>query len=286
MVEFESNFGASAIYSGIPMANYLAHPAVSNSNLSNILRSPAFAEYDKAHPRGDTDATALGTAIHMAILEPERFEEHYQLDPTDENGGYHHGWRNTKAYKAAKGDILAHGFQILKQSDLDSCRHICENVWNSAIGHDVLSIADDNEVSVLVDDPEYDLMRKIRPDVVVTAANMLVDIKKTRDIRPSAFARDCASFGYHRTAAWYLDTANLAWDDAQFHHYLFLVVADTPPHEIRGYTLDAESVEFGRAQYRDLLCQWAQCAAEGVWPGSSGRVEELSLPRWVFNQEV
>jgi len=278
----------TGIYPGIPMEQYLAHDAVSNSDLGNMARSPEYAHLCKTEPgeKTDTPATLLGTAIHTAILEPERFETEYTLDPTDEDGGYRAGWRNTKAYKAAKADIRAHGHEVLAQRDLDACRWIQDNVAASWIGREILAIKDDVEVSVLASDPEYDLVRKIRPDVVVSAASMLVDIKKTRDIRPGPFSRDCVTFGYHRTAPWYLDTANLAWDDAPFKHYLFLVIADTAPHEIRGYTLPGEAIEHGRQQYATLLDRWAKCATEGKWPGGSGEIEELALPPYVYTQEI
>lgn len=62
---------------------YHALEAVSKSDLDKINRSPAHYKYAKENPTPPTPAMERGTAVHMAVLEPDEFRRHYapEFDP-------------------------------------------------------------------------------------------------------------------------------------------------------------------------------------------------------------
>ena len=109
---------------------------------------------------------------------------------------------------------------------------------------------------------------------------MIVDIKTCRDHRPGPFARACKQYGYHLSAAYYLDTANQVLD---VEHYVFLAVNAEAPFEIAAYTLDRDSIEQGRKEYREALARYADCKRRDDWPGGSGRIEEIRLPEYAID---
>ena len=58
--------------------DYHAHPAISKSGLDLISRSPAHYRYRA--PKEPSRAMEIGTAIHTALLEPDRYAAEYVID--------------------------------------------------------------------------------------------------------------------------------------------------------------------------------------------------------------
>lgn len=69
------------VYEGIPNAEYHGGPGISKSGLDLVHRSPLHfnAVMTAANDRTPTPAQDLGTAVHMAILEPSEFAKTYCL---------------------------------------------------------------------------------------------------------------------------------------------------------------------------------------------------------------
>lgn len=69
------------VYEGIPNAEYHGGPGISKSGLDLVHRSPLHynAVVTAANDRTPTPAQEIGTAVHMAILEPEEFAKTYCL---------------------------------------------------------------------------------------------------------------------------------------------------------------------------------------------------------------
>lgn len=69
------------VYEGISNAKYHGGPGISKSGLDLVHRSPMHynAVVTAANDRTPTPAQEIGTAVHMAILEPEEFAKTYCL---------------------------------------------------------------------------------------------------------------------------------------------------------------------------------------------------------------
>ena len=270
------------IVHNMSMRDYRAAEAIAASDLSAMRRSPAYALLRQGIESVPTPAMKWGTAVHTAVLEPEHFDARYAEDPQcPERGGYPSGWRNTKAYKSAKGEIMGSGKDILTPGQMHDCKVIAENVRCHRIGRLIESVKTGAECSVFAKDEQHNLYRKIRPDLLCEAAHTVVDLKTSADVVPEAFRRSVLKFGYHRSAAYYLDTLAIA--GLSYDHYVFLVVASDAPFEVRAYTLDEDSIEQGRHEYRELLEQYAQCSALDSWPLGPEEIEELRIPEYAIN---
>lgn len=262
---------------GLPMSEYLAMPGVSASTLRHMQRSPAYAREPKPP---STDAQAWGTAVHTAILEPHTLDDRYRIDPESPKGGYPAGWRNTTEYKTRKAALLAErGVEgLLTTFEWNQLYKIADNVRQNDVGALMHSVEGHRESTLVVDDSYHGLRRKCRPDWYIPSARMLIDVKTAKDWRAGPFARAAFGYGYHIGAAYYLDTFDMA--DIDIEHYVFLVVASDAPFEVAAYTLDRDSIEQGRATYRKLIAQYAECTRTGVWPGGSAKIEELRIPEY------
>lgn len=271
----------TGIHHGVEMDAYRADSGIAASDLSALKRSAAFAQLRRTTINKPTPAMQFGTAVHTAVLEPNSFSRIYDEDPQHpEHGGYPRGWRNSKAYKEAVASLHDAGKTPLSATQMHACEQIRKNVLLHSTGKLIADVQDDVEVSVFAEDQEG-RRRKIRPDMLLSGASMIVDLKTTND--PGAFARTVNKFGYHRSAAYYLDTINLL---DSYEHYLFLVVATDAPYEVSAYTLDEDTIEQGRYEYTNLLAQYSACMESGNWPLPDTGIEEVRLPEYAINYHM
>lgn len=259
---------------GLPMSDYRAAEGVSASDLKNCQRSLAYA---KLRPSRETAAKAWGSAVHTAVLEPDQLRSRYGTDPEHPDGGYPAGWRNTKEYKARRDELMRAYDGLLTTEEWTSLERIVESVAAHEIGAQLYELEGYREVSIFAPDAESRLTRKIRPDWLIPSANMIVDVKTCRDHRPGPFARACRQYGYHLSAAYYIDTASEA---LPVDHFVLLAINAEPPFEVAAYTLDMDSIEQGRKEYREALAKYAAAKRSGDWPVGSGKIEEIRLPDW------
>lgn len=258
----------------LPMTDYRAAAGVSATTLKNMQRSAAYALLS---PSKDSAAKAWGSAVHTAVLEPGQLKVRYGIDPEHPDGGYPAGWRNTKDYKAQVAEHMKMREGLLTRDEWDDLGRIVESVSNHEIGAQLYEVEGFREVSIFAPDPETGITRKVRPDWLIPSARMIVDVKTCRDHRPGPFARACKQYGYHMSAAYYLDTAN---DVLPVEHFVLLAINAEAPFEVEAYTLDRDSIEQGRKEYREALAKYAACKRSDDWPGGSGKIQEIRLPDW------
>lgn len=151
---------------GMPNDIYHAHDSASKSALDLVARSPAHYKY--APPRETTRQMEIGTAIHTALLEPDKFASEYVLlrDVTD---------RRSSEYKAA---IKEHPSErVLTGSEADKVAGMQESVYANPDASSLLSQPGYRELSVFAADPETGVMVRARFDIL-THDGQAVDLKK------------------------------------------------------------------------------------------------------------
>ena len=95
---------------------------VSNSMLSNISVSPEYFKHMYDNQQSPTTAMKLGSAIHMMILEPMKFTQHYAIQPKFD--------KRTKQGKIDSAEFEKQNqFKtIISESDYALCEQICFTV--------------------------------------------------------------------------------------------------------------------------------------------------------------
>lgn len=269
---------APGIYDDIPHEDYLRWPAASASRLSDIKRSPAYCRWRIENHQPPTTAMVLGTAIHMAILEPERFEKTYALRPP--------GDARTKIVKIAKARLEAEGKTVLSPADWEMVRGMAESVSRHEIGTGFVR-ATGNKIEVsctwnAVAESGFEVTCKIRPDILDPEIKVIVDIKSCIHAHPASFPKVIYDMGYHRAAALYLDGIRELGIDCE--HYLFLAIEKTPPYEVALYDLEQSAIEAGRDDYRRQLDLYGRCLTKNEWPGYSTDPIRVGLPGWAYTR--
>lgn len=275
MTDFIYGLHPASAYSN---SAYHALDAVGKSDLDLIARSPMHYR-STLHCSPESPAMRIGSAVHCAVLEPERFAREYMAAPSID--------RRTKAGKEQAAEIemqaAQEGKRVLPIDEYEMVADVAYVVRHHPRVSSMLS-AGQPEVSALWKNDEFGVRCRARFDWI-TPEGWLLDLKTTQDASPSAFAKSCAAFRYHVQAAWYLDGYLAATSDMP-QGFIFIAVEKTPPYAVALYELDADAVDLGRALARRDLARYANAREFDSWPGYPENVQSLSLPRWALNVEI
>jgi hypothetical protein len=136
----------------------------------------------------------LGSLAHCAVLEPDELSKRYAIAPD----------RRSNAGKAAAAELAAAGIEAVTESDMALALSMADAVRQHPYAAALL--ADGKaEQSFWWDDKATGQRCKCRPDWY--QGTTIVDLKTCQDASANAFARACATFGYHTQAAHYLNGA-------------------------------------------------------------------------------
>lgn len=261
----------------MPMADYLAMPHMSASRLEIFRRSPLQYLHSLTQPPKQSPALERGTALHLAVLEPEKFDGHYvvlgQCEGTKRDGGRcgYQGsvWRAGQSFcgthDPAKGQPVDPVVEILGADIYEQVT----GMRDAILAHDrarSLFVGDGAfEASIVFEDPETGVTCRVRPDRLIERAGMLVDIKATRDATAHAFARQAENLGYFRKLALYRRALrSVGWPLKEI---AVLAIEPTAPHDLVPYLLDERAINTADEEVTQLLHHFAMCRETGDWPG-------------------
>lgn len=263
--------GETAIVANMPNAVYHSHEHLSNSNLSLLARSPAHFRYAANKPA--TSAIQFGSAVHCALLEPDRFNEEYVLLEGVKD-------RRQAEYKAA---VAVHGEEyVLLPKDADAIRLLVESVNSQPALKHWLDEPGHVELSVFSVDPETGTPIRCRFDKL-TLSGVSVDIKTTQDARPDAFARSILQYGYYRQSEFYNHVFKAA-TGRNLEEFKFMAIESDVPHAGLMHRLDETALNEGRREIRELIDLYARCNDSGIWPMYGDDECLTSLPDWKIRQ--
>lgn len=255
---------------------YHGGEGLSSTGVKKMLRSPAhFLE-----PTEDTDALRQGRMIHEMMFQPHRFDAMYAYEPRINGPKNKNPWK--QEWDAFKEDCAAKRLQII---DADtsvmlrgmSCALRRNETWDrmaqSAL-YEVAAYAQRNVNGVAV-------LTKAKADMLIPMGDTLViaDLKSCQDARPEAFARSIIDYGYHISAAWYLDVFSAALD-RKFESFVWIPVEKPSPHGVSFYPASKEMLRIGRVESDRAVTAYAECVKTGVWPAYTEAFQELELPTW------
>jgi len=251
---------------GMPESAYHLHPAISKSGLDKVNKSPA--HYKDAPEWTPTPAMMLGTAIHTAILEPDRFEAEYIVTEAKD--------RRQKAYK---DDVAEHGVErVLLPHDYQHVRNMQKALHDHPSVGPMVRMDGHREVSAFARDPETGVQVRCRYDLL--GDRTAVDLKKSRDVLPFGFGRSVASYRYHVQVAFYSDLHEWITGE-KLREFWLLAIEESFPYTPVPYLLDDMVIEAGRLAYRRDLNTYARCLESGEWPKFEPESPYLPVPGWV-----
>lgn len=254
---------------------YRQSPAVNKSTLWEIRKSPAHYKWAVEHQdeQEDTPALKLGRAIHMAVLQPGEFMEHYALEPEGIN-------RRTNAGKEQWAAFLQEneGKEVLSKDEWDQVKAIYKSVYTE-VG-DYFSNAE-TEVPLFWDDPRTGIRCKCRVDAIYATRvrTMVIDLKTTTDASTDAFTRDAIRYGYHVQAAHYLNGIKAARPELKNLEWWFVAVEKREPYAANVIKISDAMLDAGQFKLMELMDKLDDCMRTDTYPGYGENVMEL--PAWI-----
>jgi hypothetical protein len=226
-------------------------------------------------------ALVIGSGFHTATLEPEKLDDEFAVKPSEIDG---QGPR-TKHYKES--------FELMQKSEPDkqwlapADYDLILEMAGSALDNPVLRhyMADIDKV---VEGTGYFEMEgakcKVRPDLYIPGAGVVIDLKSTQDASNRGFTKSVRQFGYLFQACWYMHALRLLGEKPK--QFVFIAVEKTAPYATAAYTIKESDIN---KQFSNMerACQlWATCQSSGIWPGYSDMVETLDLGSQITNNRL
>lgn len=253
----------------MPELEYRKFAALNASTLKHFRRSALHAWQALSQPSSPTSAMILGTAVHLALLEPYRYIMEHAIGPT--------GDRRTNKWK----EWAAEAPQPLKLTPDEALtvEKIQSNFDAGASPEGTKLLREGNgrsEATAIWMDPELGVMCKARADRICSYQDepVIVELKTARDASPHGFRSAIRQYQYDIAAAWYLRGFGLV-GKTEPRRLIFVVVETEPPYAIALYTINALRLDAALAEAMIYGKQYADSQRTHVWPGYQNQPLEL-----------
>ena len=263
------------INSHISYEEYRSLPGINVSSLKELRRSPLHYRHRLANPQ-TSDALTLGTAAHVATLEPHRYGEAFAVwDRKTDTGRA--APRSGKAWDALLEQNA--GRTILTVDEHETAQAIARAVRSDPTAARYLRRGLP-EVSMQWESRGALLKGRVDWLTELDGVDVVVGLKTTRDCRPGEFARQAHRLGYHLQWAYYHDGFQALRGVEPY--MVEIVVESSEPYAVAVYTIPEPVINLGREEYEEALAMLRHCEQSGQWPGPVEHETELALPIWAY----
>lgn len=266
----------------IPLSHnaYHAMDALSNSRISDYLKSPAYyhgRHIAKTIPAPKQSASMeWGTKVHRFLLDQDFVAE----IPADFN---RRGGKNTNGYR----DWAAQNREkiICTPEEHEALLQIEANTHNHKMADKLIFGEGESEVSLLWKSLGVDCKARLDRVLPIGGSLFVVDIKTTSDPSAEAFAKSAFRYGYHRQSSFYQEGALAFYDpdgliDGNI-HFVFVAIRNSPPWDVECYELSADFENIGADEWVNALKEIRGRMETGDWKSKThGSVVTLAPPRY------
>ena len=258
----------------------------SRTELVRLLRSAHEWHYFQEHPEEangtPTPQMIRGSAAHAAILEPDRFLEAYALEPDFGPKNRKEPREQFEAWLATQGDRT-----IVPKKESAAVLCIALKVREHPTLRAVLVESQglvEPTACWTVKVEGHDIRLRCRPDRVnYPDEPVVIDVKTVQDPSPEAFDGEITARKLHIQAAMYLD--GMTQSTGVLHdRFVFIVFQAKPPYGCGVHTIDDESVEIGRIEYRRALERLVEVAESGIYHDFAHQPNVCGLRGWYRDQ--
>jgi exodeoxyribonuclease VIII len=249
--------------------------AINQSTLKTLRKYHAQrALGDMNNPFDQTSAQSVGQALHYALMEPEKLEDHVVCGLSLRRAGQANLSKHAAFEEANFGKI------ILKQKDFDLVYEAAEQIQKYSLAMELLSMQE-TELSMTWEDEDTSLLCKGRLDKfgMYRKWSSIADVKSTSaEMTDDSLEREMGKWGYDVQDAFYTDGLfTLSPLDRRF---FIIFCSSSLPFQCRVVEPDPEAIFQGRIKYKAAIRTWAECEKTGVYPGYPQVITQLGLKTW------
>lgn len=212
--------------------------------------------------REPSAAMRLGTLVHLAVLEPERFAaEVVVFDGATRRG------KEWDAFLAAND-----GAQIVKADEKAHIQAIRDAVLGHAAAREIVD-ATRHEVRLDWTDPAYGRAGAL---VDLLGDGFIADLKTTTTVDERAFCRQCFNLGYFEQMAWYRRGAGV--DGVKI-----IAVETSAPFDVAVYSIAGMCLDPFYRKAAAIASEYRECERVGYFPGAAEVEREMSIEPWMLD---
>jgi hypothetical protein len=292
-------------YQGIDAADYhrnpnlLPGPSLSSSGAKLLLaKSPYHFWHDSVlnpnrPPEADKPHFNVGKAAHDLVLLSDRWPDHYHVLPEDYRAPSSRTVNFTDDQLAAL-EAQEKGLTILRHGEAETVKAVAAALKRNDLAVATLTNGVTEETLVW-QDPRTGVWLRARPDFRPNSIIEKRDVMVVSDLKivapahasPEGFGKAIYNFGYHQTAAFYMDGIKAVYGHYPT-HWVHIVVekpeagvdAANAPMTVSLYELPGEDIERGRLLNRAAIDLFARCLERNQWPGYADDPKLVGLPVW------
>lgn len=277
------------VYVDVPMDEYHRWDAASNTQLGKLNKSPKHLKAYREDEFEETSSMKLGRMIHMAVLEPDLFEETYVVlgDCEDSTKSGKPCTNSAKGVYNGDHKCGIHGSESeldevenVKESHHETAMEIQESIEDSTAAMSLLSGEGANELSGVWEDDATGVTCRFRADrhSQEVPGGAIIDLKTCGDASRESFRKDIFRYGYHRQGELYLRGARAL--DVPAEDFIIIAAEKSPPYAVATYRVTDLIDERIQGHVTELLQLYQKCQEEDHWPGYPDRLRDISIPSW------
>lgn len=259
-----------------------------HSDWLTLSASGAKTLLGKRPPSPDADAMIFGRLAHTVILEPHKLDTYAVLDPdtigVKANGDRADNPTATKAWKDAVFEAKRDGLTVISPKMLAKANALALAINAHPEASRLMSAATGHEVSAYAEHPSGATVRA-RFDLI--GPGYVADVKTTRDADPDHFGRAMHQYGYHISAANYLDIARANGLDADRFDLICVEKEPTPGGDYRVSVLEIhpDAIELGRDLMAEACKRWLALGKRVDLPSYGDDRHVIDLPPYAYETE-
>jgi hypothetical protein len=259
-----------------------------HADTTTLSASGAKTLLGRRPPSSDSDALMFGRLVHTVILEPDKLNTYAVLDPDEigvkANGDKADNPTATKAWKDAVFAAKRDGLTIVSPKVLAKALALEAAVLKHPEAARLLAEATDREISAYADHPTGATVRA-RLDLLCPGA--VVDLKTTRDADPENFGRSMHAYGYHISAANYLDVARANGLDVNRFDLICVEKEPTPGGDYRVSVLEIhpDAIDLGRELMTEACNRWLALGKRVDLPSYGDDRHVIDLPPYAYDND-
>lgn len=238
--------------------------AVNHSTLSRVGSEGAFNTLN-AQRSEPTPAMKFGTAFHMLLLEPEKFDDHYIESPEFD--------RRTKAGKQefAEWAEANKDKEPIKAEDMTLMRDMAERIQvDEDFNHYLKDMVP--EATWMSYDDEFSIWKRCKTDIWKPDTNTIIDIKTCVSAHPKAIQKSIVNFNYDTAAAFYCDiVSKVSLQPIEDITFLLISVEKSLKGDVLVTKFNNLDFELIRLGYRSWLSDFCDARDLGCHKGFGGQ---------------
>lgn len=243
----------------------------------------------KRPPAPDGEALMFGRLVHTVILEPHKLDAYAVLDPdvigVKVNGEKSDNPTATKAWKDAVFAAKRDGLTVIAPKMLAKAQALADAVQKHPEAGRLLAAATAHEVSAYADHPSG---ARVRARFDLIGPGFIGDIKTTRDADPESFGRAMHAFGYHISAANYLDIARANGLEVDRFDLIAVEKEPTPGGDYRVSVMEIhpDAIEVGRGLMAEACARWLALDKRVDLPSYGDGRHLIDLPAYAYDYDL